>query len=277
MSKTKQREGTPRRNLAAEQKPGTVEMGKTWLLLLLAVVLLITGAVFPRIAAMLQDRMAEKRYGYSTMQSVNLEVISQKEQSVPTIAKLASLCSMEIMPISSSQAVMTEETVLMAVESAMADYEEAGLFQPFSYTGNSIQPCIGFRLWDGEQTTTFFVFWSVTYYNEEEPYQNLSLYIDDETGKILRIVYDSDTVGPVGGTGEGNQQRMEAFTEIYFRQLDLADYASYARTVGAGYGYWERDGGFSCARYSLVDEQYGRITLEFYVNEGGSLMVIFPI
>ena len=254
-----------------------IRFGRIWMLLLLTGVLLVAGAFLPRISFFIQDRMAGQYIGYSSMQALNLEMISSQDTTMPVMAKLASFRNMETMAISPAQASMTEEQALSAAESQMEDYIQADLFQWFDWTSRTVQPRIGFRLADWDQTTTFFVYWNVCFVNEGDPYQMLNLDIDDETGKILRIHYETLEDYTTDSFWDRNRERMEAFTEIYFRQLDLTEKAEYAATAGAGYAYWDRDGDVSCARYSLVDEQFGRTTLEFYVNGAGSLMVIFPL
>lgn len=244
---------------------------KTPILILLTIVLLIGGASLPAIAAAVQDIATVNNSGYSDIQSVKLD-LSEEDETIPMMGKLALISNMETVNIDPSQASMTEDEVFAAAETQMADYVDAGIFEWFDVTLRSAVPKLGVDLNDANN---FIIYWTVSFVNKDNPSRSLNLDLDDETGKILCIGYDVYDSYTMDGVWKRNKAIMDAFTDIYFAQLGLTEAAEYAESIEAGYEYFNRDGGVSSALYSFGDIIYGEINLEFYVEGHGGFYLYF--
>jgi len=245
---------------------------KTSLLILLTVLALAACAALPAIAAAVQDSATVHHLGHSQMKSMELDV-NKHRQTIPTMGKLALLSNMESIGIDPDQASMTQEEVFKTAQEQMKPYEEAGIFQWFDVTLRSAEPRLGIDLKDANN---FMVYWTVSFVNEDGPGQWLNLDIDDETGRILCIYYGVYGSYSMDGVWQRNKVIMQAFTDIYFSQLDLTGAKEYALSTESGYAYSERDGGVSSALYSFGDADYGEIQLEFYVEGPGGFYLHFP-
>lgn len=245
---------------------------KTSLLIVLTVLALAACAALPAIAAAVQDSATVNHWGHSGMKSMELD-LNQQRGTIPMMGKLALLGNMETINIDPSQASMTQEEVFAAAREQMKPYEEAGIFRWFDVTLCSAEPRLGIDLKDANN---FIVYWTVSFVNEDGPGQWLNLDIDDETGRILCIYYGVYGSYSMDGVWQRNKVIMQAFTDIYFSQLELTGAKEFALSTQSGYSYHERDGGVSSALYSFWDADYGQIQLEFYVEGPGGFYLHLP-
>lgn len=244
---------------------------KIWSTLLLTLGLLLLGAVLPKIAAALQDAAGRNRPSYSDMQALALD-FSQERKMLSLYEKLAVLGKGESISISDDAMVMTEDDAFAAAQECMTLYEQAGLFQWFDVSFSSAQPHLAISL---ENTNNTVLYWTVTYIYKKDPSQTLTLDVDDETGKALRITYHKYGSYSMDGVWERNREVLDRFADIYFTQLGLEEQAAQARDTGDGYEYYERDGEVSNAQYIFTDDTYGEINIALYVEGSGSFFVVF--
>lgn len=236
---------------------------------LLALALIFAGAFLPQITAFLMDRSENGKTGSAPIQSVelNLRDVTSTEYAAQRLILMQQLTSM---PIDASEASMTVDEVYAAVEENMKDYEAAGIFNWFPYTSRTAEPYLGVNSQDTSQTT---VFWAVTFVNEKSPYQSLFVHLDDLSGKIYYLNfedYGKESAYPVPSpeyTAHMNYI-LDNFTRIFFYQLGLAEVRQYYDSKGL-VEQEEVDGGVFMRRYTMGDEQYGEITIEFYASTGG--------
>lgn len=238
----------------------------------LTILILVTCAMLPVIAAFVQDSSTANQSSHSEMKSMKLEINKHRE-TIPMVGKLSLLQNMETINIDPSQASMTEEEAFQAAQEQMEAYEDAGIFQWFDVTHRFAEPRLGIDLKDANN---FLVYWTVSFVNEDGQGQWLNLDIDDETGKILCIYYGVHGSYSMDGVWQRNKIIMQEFTDIYFTQLDLTVAKEFALSSESGYSYSERDGGVSSALYSFWDATYGEISLEFYVEGPGGFFLHFP-
>ena len=173
--------------------------------------------------------------------------------------KLSILRHAQPVDITHTQATMTQEAVFAAVEREMVRYEDAGIFQWFEITRQTAVPKLGIDIND---VNHFLVYWTVTYINKTDPSRSLMVDLDDESGKILSIRYDVYDTYSMDGIWERNRATMDAFTEIYFSQLDV---------IPPDYEYFERDGGVSSALYHFEE-----LAIEFFAEGAGGFYLYFP-
>lgn len=240
---------------------------KNALILLLTIGLIGCGAILPGIVAAVMDRDAVNQTGTREMASVALEM-GEEKQLLSTAGKLDLLRRGQTINITEKEASMTLADVNGAVETAMAEYIDAGIFEWFDFDAWITQPklCI-----DPDSPDNYGVFWTVTIINKMEPYQTLSMDIDDETGKIYSIRYDTYGEYRLEGVWERNAAIMDSFVHVYLSQLGMME-----QDAEPYLEYGELDGEVLCGGFYFTDEHYGRCGIEFYVTGTGSFWNYFP-
>ena len=223
-------------------------------LIFLTILLLLLGGGMPWIVSAVQDNALLHHSGYCDIDAIQLDF---SERSMAD--KLSLLSHSQPVDITHTQATMTQEEVFTAVEREMAQYEDAGIFQWFEITRRTAQPKLGI---DVNDVNRFLVYWTVTYINKKDPSRSLIVDLDDESGKILSIRYEVYDTYSMDGVWERNRATMDAFTEIYFSQLDVTP---------PDYEYFERDGGVSGALYHLDEFE-----IEFFAEGAGGFYLYFP-
>ena len=223
-------------------------------LIFLTILLLLLGGGMPWIVSAVQDNALLHHSGYCDIDAIQLDF---SERSMAD--KLSLLSRSQPVDITHTQATMTQEEVFAAVEREMAQYEDAGIFQWFEITRRTAQPKLGI---DVNDVNHYLVYWTVTYINKKDPSRSLVVDLDDESGKILSIRYEVYDTYSMDGVWDRNRATMDAFTEIYFSQLDVTP---------PNYEYFERDGGVSSALY-----RFEEFAIEFFTEGAGGFYLYFP-
>lgn len=246
---------------------------KTVLILLLTAALIAGGAVLPRIVSSATDEASIGKEEISPIHSVELEVVETEERESASMArKLILLQDMYVLPLTEEEASMGAAEAIAAAEIAMEEYTAAGIFQWFDVDSVSAEPFIGI---DPRDMDNYNIYWTVYFDMGEEPYGTLLLYIDDETGVVLHIEYNRYDSFTMEGVWEANWAVMDAFTDVYFRQLGMSEVADYFRSASL-VDEGEIDGGVAYRRYTIGDVDYGEIRIEFYVDGAGGFRTNFP-
>lgn len=244
---------------------------KTAVLLLFSFLLIVALSVLPRVVAVISDARAKGKVDSAPMQSVELDFASQKAGEIGyMMRKLALEQNMTNIPIDPEQASMTNEDVLVAALVGMEAYVQANLFTWFEYTYCSVEPYLAI---DSEQKNSISIIWGVTLSNQNEPYNYLFLHIDDETGKLLYINYETnDKVYYAFSDLEKQGELLEKLADAFFRPLEELtagnEWEAFAvdRTMA--------DDSIS-ATYTFEDAQYGTICVELHIMPTG-FHVSFP-
>lgn len=237
------------------------------LILALTAAVIAIGAFLPGIVGGVTDLISTAAVRSAPMQSVELQFSGGQDDPEHILKKLALERNMNTLPVTADQAFMTEEEVFAAVNDCMEQYSSADLFRWFKDTYSMAEPYIAIS---ANGTDNVSVFWAVHIVHEGDPYRNLFLHIDDETGKILYldyVTYDPDsTFYP-----EDQYRVVNTLAELYFDQLGLAELAgSEAVTVDEMI-----DNDVQCLRYTFAGTEYGDIVIEFYSKPNG-FYILFP-
>ena len=244
---------------------------RTAVILLITLALLIIGAFLPMLIAAATD-CDRNQSGSRALTSIELNVsdANGESRSLSAAGNIALLRDGKMINITEKEASMTDAEVNAAVEAAMEEYIEAGIFDWFEYTAWNAQPwlCI-----DPDAPDNYGIFWTVTILNENEPYQSLVMDIDDHTGIIYSIRYDINGEYSLVGVWERNTATMDAVVHVYLNQLELLNTEVNAEPYVE---YAELDGEVLCGRFCANDAEYGETYIEFYVTGTGSFWVYFP-
>ncbi len=170
-------------------------MGKfrTMLVLLLAVALLLGCGALPRLAASIADGEHLNTPAFAPISGIFFDPTAPAtEPATDTLEyyldRLALHGNMYSMPVKTEVAAMTEEDVLSAAMEQVRAYESLGVLLPFEDSSIQVEPLFAIDIDDVENTA---VYWTVYAYTPTKPADSLLVYLDDATGKILSIVFES--------------------------------------------------------------------------------------
>lgn len=249
---------------------------KTGFALLMTTLLLVALALMPQAIAKISDFTENKQPGTAPMQSVELALGADKtDEPGYMMRKLALVQRMTTIPIKPEQAAMTIEEVLAAAQSGMTVYVEANMFAWFAYTFCSVEPYLGI---DPEDKNNNAIFWGVTFATKDDPYQHLFMHIDDETGKIIFINYETYGADQYNYYYPENQMlMMEGFVDAFLRPLNLTlgQLGEYKNLMDVSTAEQMQTYDVTCVRYTFEDARYGTICVEFYITPAG-FYVHFP-
>lgn len=249
---------------------------KTGLVLLLTVLLIAALAVLPQAVAGVLDFLGNEKNGTASMQSVELAFDADRvDEPGYMMRKLALEQNMNTIPIAPEQASMTEEEALIAAQDAMAPYLEAHVFEWFEYTFSSAEPYLAVDPGDKNNNS---VFWSVAFLHEEKPYHSLFLHIDDETGCILFLTYETNGPDQFNYYYPENQRlMMEGLVDSFLSPLKLtvSQLSEYENLVGCTVAEQKMTDDVTCMVYTYEDAQYGTIRVTFLISPEG-LHIYFP-
>lgn len=239
---------------------------KTSAFLLLSLLLIAAFALLPRIVAQISDIQAVGKLNSAPMQSIELAFASEKENMM---RKLALEMRMTTIPIEPKQASMTEAEVIDAAKANMDAYAQVGLFEWFDYTYCLVEPYLAI---DSEQKNNISIIWGVTFSDQNDPYKYLFLHIDDETGKILYISYETADKKQYPLTDRTKQEQMlTGFVDVFFRPLALTtENAQEASEIE-----WNLADDTVSTAFTLEDTKYGTICVQMYIMPVG-FQVSFP-
>ena len=230
----------------------------------LSMVLIAGLALLPKGIAGISDYLSNEKPGTASIHTVELSVYSdQTDEPGYMMRKLALEQRMNTIPIEAEQASMTEEEVLNAVLEDMVAYEDANVFEWFEYTFFSAEPYLGM---DPENQSNNSIFWGVQFTREEKPYQNLFLHIDDETGRILYLSYE--TYGPDA------EKYYEPENQRFMMNLTTDQMSMYKNFNGIEVKENEIPDDATIVSYTYDDAVYGAIHVTFHISPEG--LRVFP-
>lgn len=246
-------------------------------IVLLAIVLLAGFALLPQAVSALSDRLENRKAGTAPVQSVDLIIDAIPNSETDTIGtpgyilrRLALEQNMTSVPILSDAATMTQDEALTAAQEAMDAYVQNSVFEWFEPTYSMAQPYLGV---DPDNMSNSAVFWGVTFTREEKAaYHSLFVHIDDQTGKIVYIKYETYSKNGYPFYYPENQRlTLEGFVSAFLYPLGLegVDTREYEGLVDIGISEENLSDGYLCTQYTFVDAQYGKICLEFHVTPSG--------
>lgn len=223
---------------------------------------LVFFAFVPHMVSAILDDNTIGRVSLDPMVSPELKL----RKNISPLGKLAMLSQMDgTIALAEEKATMDREQVMEAVYDALRPYLDAQLVT-YSEINVELYPHL---VQIPEHLELQSIVWIVMIHGDSKSFTFFDLLIDDETGQLLRISYVTEE----GMFDLSAGDVLTHFEEIYFSQLELADYAVYwaadMAPVNAG------DSG-SGRRYVFVSDEYGEIPVDLYVYDYG-FYVEFPL
>lgn len=230
--------------------------GKRALLILLTGACLLLCALLPGIFSRFQDEQALGTPGYEAARPILLDV----QEDIPPLDLLSLIRQPErLVEISEDLAALTREEAEQCALSALDPYISAGLIPPFTPRFYEVRPLLIQAETAPEMTG---IVWSILIEgggSGENFFANLQL--DDATGKLLLLHISHEMLDP-----NAQQDNLELFADIFFRELGLADYQSFA-TTGLD-GQYVGDHAIAI-RYCFPDARSGDVNVDLILYQDG--------
>lgn len=230
--------------------------------ILLAALVIAGGALAPRIAAQVQDRLDSGNIHCDPLQSIQLN-IQEEQEALPMLAKLALLRGGYSMDIGNIKTNLTEHSAVNTARDQLVKYQYMALL-PSDFLNYNLSAvpgivCSGSGPWGEEY---YNVFWYVSL--EPVDYAHLSIILDDQTGLIVSIEYTCEIPYI---TTEDAYYYMEPFYQSFCDTIqekpDAINWLDMDAAVGVDCT-WE-------------DEVFGDVIMEFLIyGDGFSAIVVQP-
>ena len=240
---------------------------KQLLALVLAVGLLVLGALLPRAAGAVLDRKTQGRLQYAQIGAVELNVQAARE-ALPILSKLRLLASSGyFLPYPVDRAAMTEEEVRKAAIEALAPYIKAELICcDVSLLDFGCEPKV---IYSDISPEEYNIYWDVWFYGSvDDVYHNVSLTLDDETGMLVLIDYNHNPTGDnYGGEEVYQPEKAQIFAELFFDGLGEGLLGEFLGCEDTGYSLLWRWGDAKDGEYCIEFCAHGNDTSgAFYLH-----------
>lgn len=163
--------------------------GKSFTVLLVAASLVALCALLPPMVLKQMDRLQLSQTATAPLEGVQIAPTTPATDTMAYyLERLALHGNMYSIPVDTEVAVMTEEEVRSAAMEQMQAYESLGVLHPFEGGDTIVQPLFAIAVKDVNHTG---VYWTVYANTDAHPSSSLLVYLDDATGKVLSIDFES--------------------------------------------------------------------------------------
>ena len=239
------------------------------LLVLLTIALLIAGANLPALAAAIQDKAIVNHADFGEMESLKLDF--SDSEVAPLLQKLALLRDGSFYTVSPSKTRIQHSEIEELVKGGLALYYQDELI-PYNWQGYEFS-AVPHLVYNDADKDTYAVFWVVSIHWLETR-DNLSLYVDDETGLILYLHYNTAN-SPDVYTAQGY---LDVLSNAYFTSAGIWEIWNEPSAYGVEWvefddsGLYEKNDLYYC--YTIYHPDYGELEIQFWLYQNGFYTLI---
>ena len=234
------------------------------LLILMTIALLIVGAALPAIASALQDQTIVNRSGFGEMESLKLDF--SDPEAAPLLQKLALLRDGRFYTVSPSKTRIRQSEIEELVKGGLTLYYQDELI-PYNWNDYEFS-AVPHLVYNDADKDTYAILWVVSIHWSDTG-DNLSLYVDDETGLILYLHYSSAGALDVY-TAQGY---LDALSNAFFASTGISDIWAEPSAFGAEWVMFDDAGlyakGDEYYVYSIYHPDYGVLEIQFWLYQNG--------
>lgn len=238
---------------------------KAILALILALLLIIAGALLPQIVGNVIDASLSNKIQFADASDIQLEFV---QSDMPMEEILGILCkSTHSVEVPADLAVHTTGEIQQLARQVISHYQEANLIPHSIDTGADIRSCTPLLHYQESSTRKSNIFWHLIF----EPTDNswrLEIVLDDRTGGLCSVNYAYRVVPDYVGTADPIYEDLEAML-LTFTDLFLSDLGENFAQLGTE----EISAGISTS----VDEDYASTTVSWADSIKGECHIVFYI
>lgn len=238
-------------------------------LILITIALLAVGATLPAIAAAVQDQTIVNHSSFGDMESLKLDF--SDPGATPLLQKLTLIRDGSFYTVSPSKTRIRQSEIEQLVKDGLAPYYEAELI-PYNWHGYEFS-AVPHLVYNDADKDTYAIVWVVSIHWPETD-DNLSLYVDDETGLILYLHYGAASTLDVY-TAQGY---LDALSNAYFASTGLSDILADPEEFGVEWvmfddaGVYEKNDKYYV--HTIHHPDYGVLEIQFWVYQNGFYTMI---
>ena len=235
---------------------------KNMLLLLLTVVLLTGGSLLPVVAARVQDQTITNVVQYENMEALQLK-LEEKVLSMTYPEKMILMTHGAGIEASDENTNLKDEQVMETVYAAITPYMELFLGDAFDNDRLEYYPIM---VYNESDPSRYAYYWHVRMSLDMSLHDNISVLLDDETGKILGI----DMIDPELQIDSAYlKKQQEALAAIYFHDLGIEPSAQWPVETEPADKKEVTGISLVATEYLLVDAVYGEAVVQIGVRTDG--------
>lgn len=243
---------------------------KILLLILLTVALLVACASLPTIAAALQDTATVNHSGYSDMQSLKLD-FSKNRQLLPILGKLALIRDGSFYTISPNETVIRQSGIKQVVQNGLSLYYQVSLI-PYNWKNYEFS-AVPHLVSNPADVESYAIMWVVTIYWPDSD-DHLELYVDDETGLILYLHFNTSRSLDMYSA----QGYLDVLSNAYFESTGIAEILADPASFGVDFVTSDDSGmytnGDKAYYHTIYHPDYGHMRIEFWLYQNGFYTLI---
>lgn len=238
-------------------------------LILITIALLAVGATLPAIAAAVQDQAIVNHSSFGDMESLKLDF--SDPGATLLLQKLTLIRDGSFYTVSPSKTRIRQSEIEQLVKDGLAPYYEAELI-PYNWHGYEFS-AVPHLVYNDADKDTYAIFWVVCIHWPETD-DNLSLYVDDETGLILYLHYGAASTLDVY-TAQGY---LDALSNAFFASTGISDIWAEPSAFGVEWvmfddaGVYEKNDKYYV--HTIHHPDYGVLEIQFWVYQNGFYTMI---
>ena len=248
---------------------------KILLLILLTVALLIAGANLPRIIAAVQDGNMVNHFSFGEMDSISLDFsepdAGEPETSSSLLEKLALIRDGSFYDIPPDNYTISQSDIEEIVKAGLAPYYDVNLI-PEDWRDCEVS-ALPYMVYSSTPISNYGILWVVTIHWPQSG-DNLELYVDDETGRILYLHYNTTRSLDLY-TDRGY---LIGLSNAYFTSTGISEILEYPEAFGVEWVEFDDSGlnakGNKFYSYSFYHPDYASISIQFWLYDDGFYTLI---
>lgn len=238
-------------------------------LILITIALLAVGVTLPAIAAAVQDQTIVNHSSFGDMESLKLDF--SDPEVTPLLQKLALIRDGSFYTVLPSKTKIRQSGIEQLVKDGLALYYQDELI-PYNWDSYEFS-AVPNLVYNDADKDTYAILWVVSIHWPGTK-DNLSLYVDDETGLILWIHYD--TAGALDVyTAQGY---LDVLSNAYFASTGISDILAKPEAFGAEWIEFDDAGVYAKNDkyyvHSIYHPDYGVLEIQFWVYQNGFYTLI---
>lgn len=238
-------------------------------LVLITIALLIVGASLPAIAAAVQDQTIVNHSSFGDMEALKLDF--SDPEATPLLQKLALLRDGSFYTVSPSKTRIRQSGIEQLVKDGLALYYQDELI-PYNWDNYEFS-AVPHLVYNDADKDTYAIFWVVSIHWPDTG-DNLSLYVDDETGLILYLHYSTASTLDVY-TAQGY---LDVLSNAYFASTGISEILAAPEDFGAEWIEFDDSGAYAKGDkyycHYIHHPDYGVLEIQFWLYQNGFYTLI---
>lgn len=253
---------------------------KALLALILALLLIIAGALLPQIVGNVMDAALSNQIEFADASDIQLEFV---QNDIPMEEILGIMCrNTHSVEVPADLAIHSSSDIQQLARQAISHYQEANLIPHSIDTVADIRSCTPELLYEQASSRKSNIFWNLIFEPSDNSWR-LEMVLDDRTGALCSIHYDYhidpdyidptyvNTAAPIYEDLEG---MLFTFADVFLSDLGDSFAALDKEDISAGIST-SVDEDFTSTTVSWEDTLYGECHIVFFIMDTSFYTILY--